>query len=283
MEPTSHTMTTEWSTGGATPGYPSLRQAWWLIIVLFLWQIPLSIPIGALTYFSKENDWNLYGLPELVVYVAAFVLTIRYGLRKRGNFQLALAPVKAVVFPVVAIGTVTLGLLIEPLTSALPTPSWMQQMLEELFSKDLIWSAVLAAPVVEEILLRGIILDGFLKRYSPTKAIVWSAAIFGIMHLNPVQTVGAFILGLALGWLYYRTRSLWPCIFLHFINNSIGSLGLLFEENLDMSRNYTRQWIGNDPLYMGVLLGAALITFGCYLFLNRLLPVQAAQPNKLSH
>jgi len=278
MELTSPSMTTTQPSELAPSSYPSLRQAWWLIIVLFLWQIPLSIPIGALTYFSKENDWTLYGLPELVIYVVAFVLTIRYGLRKRGSSQLGLAPVNAAAFPVVAIGTVTLGLLIEPLTSILPTPSWMQRLLEDIFTKDLIWSAVLAAPIVEEILLRGIILDGFLKRYSPTKAIVWSAAIFGIMHLNPVQSVGAFILGLALGWLYYRTRSLWLCIFLHFVNNSVGSLGLLFEENLDMSRNYTRQWVGSDPLYIGVLIGAALITFGCYLLLNRLLPARTPAP-----
>lgn len=79
-------------------------------------------------------------------------------------------------------------------------------------TKNLIFSAVLLAPVLEEIVFRGIMLDGFPKRYSPTKATLWSALFFGLIHLNPVQSVGAFMLGISLGWLHYL-RGLYGCVF----------------------------------------------------------------------
>ncbi len=255
-------------------GYPTLTQAWWLICILFLWQIPVAIPYGLLVYATKTYDLNLHGLPETLTYVITFGLTIWVGFRKRKSSRLALAPVSVWAFPIIAVGTLALGLLIEPITSSLPVPEWLDKIMKEMFTKNMVWSAVIFAPILEEILLRGIILDGFLKRYSPTKAIVWSAVIFGVMHLNPVQAVGAFVLGIALGWLYYRTKSLWPCIFLHFVNNAIGSLGLFFDDSLDMSRNYTRTWIGNDTLYAGLLIGCVLVCYLAYRLLNRLLPVR---------
>ena len=253
-------------------GYLTLKQAWWLIVVLFLWQIPLAIPYGIINYTADNYDVNLHGLLETLLYILAFGLTIRTGFRKRGNSTIAVAPLTGWAFPVIALGTLALGILIEPLTSVLPVPNWMNDILKKAFTKDAIWSAVIFAPVLEEILLRGIILDGLLKRYSPTKAIVWSAVIFSVMHMNPAQAVGAFLLGLPLGWLYYRTRSLWPCIFLHFVNNTIGSLALFFEDNLDMSANYTRAWVGSDHLYIALLLGCVAIVGSSYVVLNRMLP-----------
>ena len=51
----------------------------------------------------------------------------------------------------------------------------------------------IAAPVLEEMLFRGVILRGFLRQYSRTFAILWSAALFGIAHLNLYQFVTAFV------------------------------------------------------------------------------------------
>ena len=72
-----------------------------------------------------------------------------------------------------------------------------------------------AAPVLEEMLFRGVILRGFLRQYSRTFAILWSAMLFGIAHLNLYQMMSALAIGIVAGWLYERCRSLWPCILLH--------------------------------------------------------------------
>lgn len=268
MEPNQPVDTTPVS-GRATPAvYPSLAQGWGLIGLLLLVGIPSAIPSLLATEFAP----SLKPAADTLAYVLTFVLVIWYAFRQRRSSALSFAPVSAGVFPLVALGTVALGLLIEPLTSALPTPEWLDRILQDAFTKDAIFTAVVCAPILEEILLRGIVADGFLKRYSPTKAIVWSAVIFGVMHLNPVQTVGATLLGLALGWLYYRAQSLWPCMFLHFVNNSIGSLGLYVDETPDMSVNYTRQWLSNDLLYAGLLVVCVIVSYLVYRTLDRMLP-----------
>lgn len=71
---------------------------------------------------------------------------------------------------------------------------------------------------VEEYLFRGMILTNLLP-YGKTSAILASAALFGIMHQNVGQLFYATVAGLVLGYIYVKSRSIWPCILLHFINN----------------------------------------------------------------
>ncbi len=54
---------------------------------------------------------------------------------------------------------------------------------------------------------------------NPKWAILWSAIIFTCFHLNPYQLVYPLVMGCFLGWVYYKTRSVWICIFMHFVNN----------------------------------------------------------------
>ncbi|WP_343038608.1 CPBP family intramembrane glutamic endopeptidase [Pandoraea morbifera] len=80
----------------------------------------------------------------------------------------------------------------------------------------------LIAPFVEEMLYRGIILRSFLRQYPAGTAIAHSAAVFGLAHLNVYQFVVALIIGLIIGKMYERTRSLVPGILLHmFYNTSV--------------------------------------------------------------
>lgn len=80
------------------------------------------------------------------------------------------------------------------------------------------------APVAEEMVFRGGILRCLLKAFEGKNhwfAIVFSALLFGLVHGNWAQGVNAFLLGLLLGWLYYRTDSVVPGIILHWVNNTI--------------------------------------------------------------
>lgn len=80
-------------------------------------------------------------------------------------------------------------------------------------------STCIIAPIFEEILYRGVLFNGLLKKYSYKKAIVFSAAIFGIAHMNLPQGVNAFCLGIIIATVYYYTRSLYVCMAMHFSNN----------------------------------------------------------------
>jgi membrane protease YdiL (CAAX protease family) len=78
----------------------------------------------------------------------------------------------------------------------------------------------LVAPVVEEMLFRGLILRGFMNNYSAPKSILLSSFLFAGFHFNIYQFVTAFIIGCFLGWIYVKARSLWPCILHHSLFNT---------------------------------------------------------------
>ena len=86
----------------------------------------------------------------------------------------------------------------------------------------------LVAPLLEEVLFRGAIQGYMMRRYNPWVAIVSAALVFGVFHLNPVQTLYATLIGIVFGWIYYRTGSLLSVIVGHVLNNSMASVALLF-------------------------------------------------------
>lgn len=96
------------------------------------------------------------------------------------------------------------GVVLEPLLAQLPDLSlnvgrglWTLLML------------VLFAPVLEELICRGLVLGTLRARYGVTLAWLVSALFFGVMHLQPVQVINAFVVGLILGYVYISTDSLW--------------------------------------------------------------------------
>lgn len=123
----------------------------------------------------------------------------------------------------------------------------------------LIVAGAFTGPVCEEIIFRGIILKEFLKTYNPQKAIVFSSIIFGAIHMIPLQMIGAFFIGLVLGYVYYKTKSLWLPIVLHILNNLVA---FLFGMGGEIET--TREWFGNDVLYILSFVVAILIVFVLY-------------------
>lgn len=80
----------------------------------------------------------------------------------------------------------------------------------------------LVGPVMEEILFRGAIMSPMLRKgIHPWLVIVFSALVFGIIHANPAQIPFAFIAGVILAIIYYKTGSLVGSSICHVINNSM--------------------------------------------------------------
>lgn len=124
----------------------------------------------------------------------------------------------------VAVGTIACAIVVEPACALLPEmPEFMKHLMEQLSGGPL-WVALLStavfAPFFEEWLCRGMILRGMLKKYSPTAAIIISAAFFAVIHLNPWQAVPAFALGCLFGLVYYKTGSLKLTMLMHCANNA---------------------------------------------------------------
>jgi membrane protease YdiL (CAAX protease family) len=87
-----------------------------------------------------------------------------------------------------------------------------------------LFAAAFVAPICEETFFRGFVFMG-LSRVMPLGwAIVLSSFLFALAHGDPGSFAVLFIIGLALAFLRWRTQSLWPGIFLHFLNNGLGAL-----------------------------------------------------------
>ena len=116
---------------------------------------------------------------------------------------------------------------------SIPSMQSFHEMITEILKNGMtdppFWVSVICTAIFpaifEEWLCRGVVLRGLLTRMKPVWAIVISALFFGVIHLNPWQMLNAFILGMLLGYIYYKTGSLWLTMLYHFVNN--GSLVIL--------------------------------------------------------
>jgi membrane protease YdiL (CAAX protease family) len=82
--------------------------------------------------------------------------------------------------------------------------------------------AIAVAPAVfEELLVRGIVLPAFVPPLGPGGAVVGSALVFGLMHLDPYRFAFTFTVGLVLGFMRVRTRVLPPSVLAHAVLNAL--------------------------------------------------------------
>lgn len=84
----------------------------------------------------------------------------------------------------------------------------------------------------EEIYCRGLLSRGLVARYGVVRGTLLAAGLFGAMHLEPVQAIGAFSLGIGLQFVFLTTRSLAAPIVLHTLNNSFAFLTMRFADTI---------------------------------------------------
>lgn len=131
------------------------------------------------------------------------------------------------------------------------------------------------APIFEEWMCRGMVLRGLLTRMKPGWAIVVSALFFAVIHANPWQALNAFIIGVVMGYVYYKTGSLWLTMLIHFVNN--GSAVVLAQF---ASLEETDYWIEMMPLsvYIPLCIAGVAILVACLWAFKRI-PLQQKRGN----
>jgi len=90
---------------------------------------------------------------------------------------------------------------------------------------------VIAAPISEELLFRGVIQKHMQKVLPVTLAVVLQALLFGIYHGNIVQGIYTFVIGLLLGLIVVKTGSVKYSIWAHFIFNASNYFWLLVSKD----------------------------------------------------
>ena len=138
------------------------------------------------------------------------------------------------VFAIMMLITPFVGLLLE-WNMQIPLPEWIlrfdlnSEAIVEAFLQmstisDLLYTLIVIAVVPaigEELFFRGYLqqkIGKWLK--NPHTAIVITAFLFSVIHLDPQGIIPRFSLGVLLGYLYYWSGSLWLPILAHFVNNA---------------------------------------------------------------
>jgi membrane protease YdiL (CAAX protease family) len=126
-------------------------------------------------------------------------------------------------------------------------------------------AAVVTAAVCEEFLFRGLILQLLRRRSGWIPAIVGSAALFGVYHLNPVVLLPVALVGAYLAVLVWRSGSLYPAMLAHGLNNGLALFGMPYV--IDEAA-YAR--------YLWLTLAASTTVFGLilYTYLNATTPAE---------
>ena len=133
------------------------------------------------------------------------------------------------------------------------------------------WSSFLVvaifAPIFEEWLCRGMVLRGLLTKMKPVWAIVISALFFAVIHANPWQALNAFLIGLLMGYVYYKTGSLILTMIIHFVNN--GTAVVL--SNVESLKDYD-YWIDilGKQQYTLVFIASCVVLAACIAVFSRI-------------
>lgn len=150
------------------------------------------------------------------------------------------------------------GIVLEPLLALFPTEAYDGVTEAIGLGGWAILSTVVAAPILEEILFRGLIFESCAERYGKGVALLISALLFGVVHGIPVQMINAFVVGLILGYVYLKTRSLLSVIILHALNNGIAYATLALVGN---DSNVTLRDIIPSNLLYWLLYGLSTLLF----------------------
>lgn len=116
--------------------------------------------------------------------------------------------------------------------------------------------------ICEELVLRGVILDGY-RGMNIKKAAIMNGFLFGIFHMNIHQFSYAFFMGILLAYVVYITDSIYSSMIIHLINNSLAVILIKFG-NIDPSsvdkvaqNNWYSELIG-----IGIIALISLIAMG---------------------
>lgn len=206
--------------------FPSALEAFFLVLCLWaLGSLVAAALYDARNWLGMDDPYSLGTIAAVLTHGIIFTALLQWknlGYRELFNAsRSASAATLVLVVPLVLLATpfylLVIGSVEDVLQAAFPMNANLQEQFRHMGELRLpqIVAACVLAPVVEEMLFRGIVLRSFLQQYERRYAIIGSAVVFGFAHGNLYQFVGATCFGIVAGWLYERTRSLVPGIALH--------------------------------------------------------------------
>lgn len=256
---------------------PSIKTA---IILLIVGLVLASITAGAVMFLSP----TIIGITsvqmglligELFLPLPIYFWATKNSANLRKIFRINPVPLGAVAaaLPLATGLTVIIDELDRIAQTLAPTPLEFSKIQEIVTISDplsaifIIGVVVIIAPLIEELVFRG-----FLQRILEyrirdiTRAVLYSALIFAFIHFNPWWIVQIYIIGVFMGYVAWRTNSIWTSFIIHAVNNGVA---ILFT-HLDNGKLSWYEWKGHvSPVIL--LIGIVLLFWGMY-WLRRATP-----------
>jgi hypothetical protein len=181
-----------------------------------------------IVFMDKKMDIEdpLVGLAGIVLLnLTAFFIARAY--LKSGTIQISFQENFLKLFLVQMAIFVPFLVLVDLLSYWINLPSYTDALLLESFEKNkgiYFITAVVAAPITEELLFRGVFLNYLMAHKKKWESIVFTSLLFGLVHISPDQVFFGFLAGLFLGYTYIRTQNILVPIFFHALNNALNFL-----------------------------------------------------------
>ncbi|MEL6937205.1 MAG: type II CAAX endopeptidase family protein, partial [Cyanobacteria bacterium J06607_17] len=141
----------------------------------------------------------------------------------------------------------------------------------DLYRYLMLFVVIVFAPIAEEFVFRGVLLQRWAVRWNLPAGVVMSSVLFGILHVN--NPLGLTMFGVIMALLYIRTRSLWAPIIAHALNNIVSVTPELLSstpQTFDIGDFQQTWWVG----LVGLCLAAP--TLGHFIY--RSWPQKTMQP-----
>jgi membrane protease YdiL (CAAX protease family) len=214
--------------------------------LLGVFVIAVSATVGVAAGLVVDKTWpdwavglTYFGLitaSYAVQVLAVYVLARRRGLRFAPAVGLNPFPLAAGILAAVVVsfaGRLLAGLaaaMLQALGIRLPQPTTDPTAILGSGPISVVLILVLlmvVAPFAEEVVFRGVIMASLHRRFGPVWAIAGSGLLFALVHVQPATVFAIVFVGLALGWVAMRYRSIWPSIIAHSLFNGV-SAGAIF-------------------------------------------------------
>jgi membrane protease YdiL (CAAX protease family) len=261
--------------------YPAIKNSILLCLLFLGIQIGLGLSIGVFQSIFNMSDTSLFsGVLMALISIISFGIVLLIGFKKtKRKFNEVfkfnkVSPFLWVVATILSFGFHILNSeLNNVLNYFLPMPEMFINIFETLMAEQIFIISIIIVGIIpgfaEELLFRGLILNGLIDNYSKRKAIIISALFFGIIHLNPWQFLAGFLFGLIFAWLCIKTNSILLCIYIHLFNNVLSTVGVRLK-NIIPIKGYNIIDIASaefHPLWFD-LLGLILLVVGIILFMK---------------